>query len=78
MFITEEIYMTRHEILEESLIEAGVREDLRDRWLAYDLGLLRALVKKDISECTKRYHDEPVATATKPLSYLRCPYKKTA
>ncbi|MBT5073999.1 MAG: group 1 truncated hemoglobin [Kordiimonadaceae bacterium] len=78
MFITEEIYMDRHQILEQSLIEAFVRPDLRERWLAYDLGLKLALTKKSTDECSQRYVDEPILEVVKPLGYNMCPYKKSA
>lgn len=66
MFITEEIFMIRHEILKDCLIEYGVREDLRVRWLACDMTMKRALVKKDISECKPRYYDSPILQVKKP------------
>ncbi|MCK5041118.1 MAG: group 1 truncated hemoglobin [Sphingomonadales bacterium] len=69
MFITEEIYMLRHKILEQSLVEAGVEEELRERWLRYDIGLKLALVKSDQSECIGRYNDEPVVVIEKPEGY---------
>lgn len=71
MFITEEVFMARHEILKDSLIQAGVAEDLRERWLAYDLGLKLALVKKTMSECKQRYKDEPIVFVEKP----GCPFQ---
>lgn len=78
MFITEEIYMARHQFLEDSLIEEGIRPDLRERWLAYDLGLKLALVKDTKEECSQRYVDEPIHEVIKPLGYNQCPYKKRA
>lgn len=66
MFITEEVYMLRHSLLEQSLIESGIPEDLRKRWLTYDLGLKKALVKNDISECEGRYNNDPIIVVEKP------------
>jgi truncated hemoglobin YjbI len=66
MFVTEEIFMLRHEILEQSLVEAGVKPDHIERWLRYDIGLKRALVKTEKSECSPRYHDEPIVVIDKP------------
>jgi len=78
MFITEEAYIARHKLLEESLVQAGIHMDLRKRWLDYDIGLKRALVKSSKDECTPRYHNEPIWTAEKPVSYSMCPHKKRA
>ena len=66
MFITEEMFMVRHALLEESLTEAGIAPDLKARWLEYDLGMKKALVKNDISECFGRYKTEPIITVEKP------------
>lgn len=66
MFITEEAFMKRHEILEQSLIEANVSPEHRERWLRYDMGLKLALVKKTQDECTGRYRDEPIVVVRKP------------
>ena len=66
MYVTEEAFMTRHAILEQSLIEAGVSEDHRARWLRYDMGLKLALVKASQDECVGRYRDEPIVVVRKP------------
>jgi len=66
MFITEEVFMVRHEILDQTLTEMGIRSDLKKRWLDYDMGMKRALVKSDISECAGRYKTEPIIVVEKP------------
>ncbi len=66
LFVTEEIYDIRHRLLDQSLAEANVRLDLKERWLAYDLNMKNALVKKSISECQGRYRNEPVIAVEKP------------
>ena len=66
MFITEEVFFTRHILLEEALDEARVRPELKDRWLEHDMGMQKALVKKDISECEGRYKMEPFIVVEKP------------
>ena len=45
-FITEEIFMIRHDLLGEALNEANVSADHKQRWLKYDLGMKGAIVKK--------------------------------
>jgi truncated hemoglobin YjbI len=66
MFITEEIFFTRHILLEEALDEANVRADLKERWLDHDMGMKNALVKNSISECEGRYKLEPIIAVEKP------------
>jgi hemoglobin len=66
MFITEEVFFTRHILLEESLDEAGVRSDLKERWLSHDMGMQKALVKDDVSQCEGRYKNEPIIVVEKP------------
>ena len=58
MFITEEIFLIRHELLALSLTEADIPPDLKDRWLRHDMAMKRALVKKDVAECEGRYKSE--------------------
>lgn len=66
MFITEEIFLVRHGILKESLTESGIRPDLMERWLGYDMGMKRALVKNTQSECFGRWKSEPIIAVAKP------------
>lgn len=69
LFITEDVFLTRHELLKQSLVEEGIRPDLREKWLAYDMRMLKVLVKKDVSECFGRYKNEPVISVPKPLEF---------
>lgn len=71
MFIPEDVFMERHQILNDSLIEARVAPDLIERWLACDLGLKLALVKKSVSQCSRRYVSEPITIVKKP----GCPFQ---
>ena len=66
MFISEEIFELRHEILSESIKEAGVTDALREEWLAADMVLKRALVKGSIGECTKSFRSQEIMSYAKP------------
>ena len=48
MYITEELFDLRHEILRESLQEAGVNHELAQRWLKIDYAFKRQIVKDSI------------------------------
>lgn len=66
IFITEEIFMIRHNLLAESITAAKVPDDLKERWLRYDLGMKPALVKSSVDECEGRYRTEEVIVVPKP------------
>lgn len=66
LFITEEVFMVRHELLAESITEAKVSDDHKARWLEYDLSMKDAVVKKTVDECEGRYRTEKVIVVPKP------------
>jgi hemoglobin len=48
MYITEELFLLRKRLLDESLREAGVAADSRERWLKIDSAFMRAIVKDSV------------------------------
>ena len=54
MYITEELFDIRHQLLRESLAEAGVPEALAQRWLKIDYAFKRKVVKDSIESF---YHE---------------------
>lgn len=66
LFITEEVFLTRHKLLEESLTEVGLSPDLRQQWLDYDMRMKKVLVKASLSDCEGRYWSEAVIAVEKP------------
>ena len=66
MFITEEVFLIRHKLLEQSLIEAKISPDLIERWLDYNMKMKNLLVKNSISECKGRYNSEAIIAVEKP------------
>ena len=67
LFVTEEVFLLRHELLGQSLTEVGILPDLKERWLKYDMGMKKALVKDSISECAGRFKSEAVVVVEKPV-----------
>ena len=53
MYITEELFRLRQSLLEGSLIEAGVGEKLRERWLKIDGAFRKKIVKDSFSAFMK-------------------------
>lgn len=56
MYITQELYALRHELLSEALIEAGVAEDSRQRWLKIDDAFMRQIIKTSVESFYRDYH----------------------
>lgn len=48
MYITQELFELRHEILRQSLREASVPDELAERWLKIDSAFRRQIVKDSI------------------------------
>ena len=67
MYITEEMFDLRSQILRESLKEAGVPDDLAKRWLEIDSAFKNGIVKKNISDCKPRYKGESLMIIPNPL-----------
>ncbi len=66
LFITEEAFMIRHNLLAETLSEANVSDDHQEVWLRYDMGMKAAIVKNSVDECEGRYRTEKVLVVPKP------------
>ena len=66
LFITEEVFTIRHNLLAQSLAEAGVPTALAMRWLDCDMSMKRALVKQSPSDCQGRYNNEIPIIVPKP------------
>ena len=60
MFITEELFDLRADLLSDALQEAGINDDLRLEWLAADAALKKSLVKKSASDCSTSYPTQPI------------------
>lgn len=49
MYITKELYHIRQELLQQSLSEAGVPQDLVERWLKIDYAFIRQICKPSVT-----------------------------
>lgn len=63
IFITEELFDSRHLMLTDALRQAGVAPDLAEEWLRIDRAFKRILVKASIAECRPRYTGEAILSA---------------
>ena len=66
MYITEELFNLRQRILEESLIEAGISELHRTTWLKIDGAFRAGIVKKNITDCQKRFFTDEILVIENP------------
>lgn len=69
LFITEEIFLLRHNLLRDALNEADVPEHLQDRWLRADWSMRHMVVKKSVDQCKGRYNSEAVIVVDKPAGF---------
>lgn len=67
LFITDEVFMVRHGLLADAITEAGVSDEHKERWLAHDLSMKDAVVKKTVDECEGRYRSEKIIVVPKPV-----------
>lgn len=66
MFITEEIFNIRSQLLSESLKEAGVPDELAERWLTIDNAFKNGIVKKSIEDCKPRFNNDEFIIVPNP------------
>jgi hemoglobin len=68
MFISEELFLVRHELLKESLIEGRVSSPELEEWLKIDMAFKKVLSKQSPRDCQKRYVDEDIVVIPNPNS----------
>jgi len=66
LYITEEIFQLRQDLLAESLRQSKVSEAHIERWLAFDATMKKAVVKESLDECEKRFNTDEIIAVPKP------------
>lgn len=66
MFITDELFDVRKQLLIESFNETNTHPEMIDKWLSLDESFRRILVKKHPSECKPRFTTDPILNFDKP------------
>jgi hemoglobin len=69
MFISEELFELRTQLLIESMNEAGVSAAHQEKWLKIDQSFKKGIIKKDQTECSTRFNSDNIV-------YFPDPYKK--
>lgn len=67
MFISEELFDLRTQLLKEAFREAEVSEKSQELWLKIDQALKRGIVKKSISDCTLRFNTDEIINIPNPI-----------
>ncbi|MDH5433008.1 MAG: hypothetical protein OEY19_03620 [Gammaproteobacteria bacterium] len=69
MFITEDMFLLRRQMLKDAILSHGLSESVAEKWLYID-GIFRdGIVKKDISECVMKCVGQMPISAKKPAGY---------
>ncbi|MDH5673384.1 MAG: group 1 truncated hemoglobin [Myxococcales bacterium] len=66
MFITDELFELRHQLLAQSLEEGGVRGENARRWLKIDAAFRGKLTKRSLDECEKRFNTDTLLSFANP------------
>lgn len=69
IFVDEEMWALREKYLKQAFQEAEAPLELREKWLDVDEAFKAAIIKKDISDCQKRYFSDAI---------IYHPYKKSS
>lgn len=68
MFISDELFDVRKQLLIEAFRESNANADLVEKWLAMDESFRRFITNKSPAECKPRFKTDPILNFSKPLS----------
>lgn len=66
MFIPNELFDVRKQLLEESFQEVNADKELVDKWLSLDESFRRLIINKSPDECKGRFKTDPILNFPKP------------
>ncbi len=66
MFIPDELFDVRKQLLIESFEETNANAELADKWLSLDESFRRVIINKSPDECVARYKTDPILNFPKP------------
>jgi truncated hemoglobin YjbI len=66
MFIPNELFDVRKQLLIESFNETNAHAEMIDKWLSLDESFRRVLVNKSPAECKGRFATDPILNFDKP------------
>lgn len=66
MFITDELFELRQNILKDALEEVNAPEELRNTWLKIDYAFKNIIVKASVEDCKKRFKSDEILNFRNP------------
>jgi hemoglobin len=64
--IDEEMWIRREELLKIAFDKMNTPEDIREQWIKIDNAFKKAILKKSLSDCKKRYATDVIINIPKP------------
>lgn len=68
MFITDELFEAREQMLKDALAELNAPANLVEFWLKLDYSFKKVLVRNSVDECEKRFFTDEILAFPKPNS----------
>ncbi len=69
MFITDELFEVRKQLLCEAFAETNAHPELIEKWLALDESFRRHIIKNSPEECKPRFKTDPILNFPNPENY---------
>lgn len=69
MFISEEMFLLRQQMLRDAILSSGLSENIAERWLYIDGMFRNGIVKKDVSQCVMKCKGQMPIAPKKPIAY---------
>lgn len=66
LFITDEVFDLRRDLLVRAFEETGAPEELREAWLRIDEAFRPAIVKSSLAECSGRWRNDRIIAVPDP------------
>lgn len=66
LYITPQISALRRDLLAECLAEAGLADELKEKWLRIDQAFEQSIVKADPKQCSTRFEGDEILIVPKP------------
>ncbi len=69
IFVNEAMWQQREKLLKEAFVEINLPEELRGKWIKIDEAFKKAILKKDLSDCKKRYTMDQIIYVPVPSKF---------
>ena len=66
LYITDEMFKIRQNILRESIQEHHISDDLAEQWINKDYAFYNVVVKDSLEDCEQRFPSEPIVVVPRP------------